>query len=599
MKFRIWVNGKRAERRLSRKVTGRLQKLPYGHSLYFDLSGPHETYRTGELLAAHAVEERIVSAFGLMSDAAARKTKKRSPITIKREGKQLIIVDGSSTFLNALFSKWPDVPCVVEVASQVSTLPATTKDVAPTLEAARAAVERHMTYNRDNYLELLEAVTEAIEKIDEDPRLTTIADHYSRSRKQGVQKEFKEPGKIVLKYYEAVQKNPKFKVEDIIDIVGATVIVYYPDQIEMFLDRFQLEAKIRGLSLEPYRDADTGRETLTKVHREKGYHATHVKIRSEAVDKAGLRIELQIKTMLHDAWGAKMHDLTYKPTGELDPRLKTLMESFGDSLQAIEVQSQTLRDAIQVRVDLMRTLTRTARQQLMARLNEQDVVEAARKTYRAVLDRIKSGSERLAVCPALDEELREILKSIRELEESGVTSMERLKLYTFLASFREDRILDRTIDDALNKWSSENKDEIHGIFVRAAALHQTNRVADAIGLIKSFFGGHPINAPTAVLACNLANYIIETNLERPGIDPSARDQVRDLLSRIEPFTEEMEASAHLDTKGAFLIVFGEDGEIDEGLRLIDEATKMAEPNDQGMGYFELYKSYGWKRKLRL
>lgn len=597
MKFKMWNDGGVAEKTLSRAITVRLRKLPFRPARYFDLSKSHENVPTKTLLIAQAVDERIIGALAWMTDAAANKVKRRQPISLRKEGKRFVILDGSSTCLIALFSDWPTIPCVVD------DVPATganaTGPKGTTLEAARAAVERHMTQNSDNYIDLLKSLLMVLKKIDDDPRTTAIADFYSRSRKQGDQKEFKEPGKIVLKYYEAVQKNPKFKVEDIVDIVGATVIVYYPDQIEDFLSSLQTEAALKGFVLEPYRNAETGQESLTKVHREKGYHATHVKLRSEAVDKAGLRIELQIKTMLHDAWGAKMHDLTYKPTGELDPQLKTLMESFGDSLQAIEVQSQTLRDAIQARVDLMRTLTRTARQQLMAKLSGKRVAKAARQSYLSVLNKIKSRSEHLSMCPALDEELRDVLRSIRELEKIGVGSMERLKLYIFLASFREDRILDRTVDDAINAWVPDGKSEIDGIFVRAAALHQTNRVADAIGLIRSFFENHKVDASTAVLACNLANYIIETNLERPGADLSARDEVRDLLAKIEPFKGKMEASAYLDTRGAYLVVFGEEKDIDEGLRLIDEALDAAEPDDQGKGYFELYKSYGWKRKLRL
>lgn len=61
---------------------------------------------------------------------------------------------------------------------------------------------------------------------------------------------------------------------------------------------------------------------------------------------AGPVCELQIKTLLHDAWGAKTHDLTYKPAGRIGAELLESFELLGTQLANLEIQSDTLRASI-------------------------------------------------------------------------------------------------------------------------------------------------------------------------------------------------------------------------------------------------------------
>lgn len=56
--------------------------------------------------------------------------------------------------------------------------------------------------------------------------------------------------------------------------------------------------------------------------------------------------EIQIKTLLHDAWGAKTHDLTYKPSGKIGAELLTSFELLGNNLANLDQQSDALRQSI-------------------------------------------------------------------------------------------------------------------------------------------------------------------------------------------------------------------------------------------------------------
>lgn len=105
-------DGDIAVARLPAELTTPLDKLPYGHAAYFDLSAPHVIVPISQLLPVRARYEGIANANRFMQQAAAGLIPKRLPITVEPEPNgSLLVADGNSTFLNALLSGWPDLPC--------------------------------------------------------------------------------------------------------------------------------------------------------------------------------------------------------------------------------------------------------------------------------------------------------------------------------------------------------------------------------------------------------------------------------------------------------------------------------------------------------
>jgi ppGpp synthetase/RelA/SpoT-type nucleotidyltranferase len=159
---------------------------------------------------------------------------------------------------------------------------------------------------------------------------------YSRRDKQS-DDPFKSQPKIVRALAAKRTENKTAPVSAVEDIIGLTVVVYYPDQIGLV--RARLLVRLDGrFNFEKDRALSRG-----------GYHAHHIVAISNDPDHADLRCEVQIKTMMHDAWAAKMHDLNYKPQGQTDDRLATMMQVLGDALQATEEQSVLLRNLIHER----------------------------------------------------------------------------------------------------------------------------------------------------------------------------------------------------------------------------------------------------------
>jgi ppGpp synthetase/RelA/SpoT-type nucleotidyltranferase len=209
-----------------------------------------------------------------------------------------------------------------------------------------------------DYLDLLRKVREACEEVGKHAGPGVVDNIYGRRESVGGDKEsdkfleFKEPAKIATK---ARQKNKPFL--ELTDIVGLTVVMQYPDQVDDFIQqaiRLLAEEKIKVLERENH---------VAK----NGYYATHVIVtRRYGVD--WLHCEMQIKTILHDAWSAKMHDLTYKPMGMLDARLQALMASIAGTIDSLEFQSRLIRDMIKSGWNVEEKTRRIARKNIYEEL---------------------------------------------------------------------------------------------------------------------------------------------------------------------------------------------------------------------------------------
>src|SRR5688572_21789485 len=96
-----------------------------------------------------------------------------------------------------------------------------------------ATVRRFLQDNESRYRDLLECVRSACERAKADFGPEVVLRVYTRADKQGGLA-LKEAGKIL----EAVGENPTSDaLRRVTDIIGVTVVVQYPDQIDPVLDR--------------------------------------------------------------------------------------------------------------------------------------------------------------------------------------------------------------------------------------------------------------------------------------------------------------------------------------------------------------------------
>jgi ppGpp synthetase/RelA/SpoT-type nucleotidyltranferase len=212
-------------------------------------------------------------------------------------------------------------------------------------------VEKFLGLYGPDYEKLLLIVRRVCTEVQEKLGLGVVDDIYSRRQSTGGSNEYKEPGAIARKVRGAGQSVGVPAILKLNDVVGLTVVVHYPDQLAAVIGEIR-----RSLANE------SCTTTEPEVHKaNKGYFATHV-VCSKSMTGETLRCEIQFKTMLHDAWSAKMHDLTYKPMGTLDPRLSALMASIADTIESVENQSCLVRDLIRSGWNVEGETRRAARQ---------------------------------------------------------------------------------------------------------------------------------------------------------------------------------------------------------------------------------------------
>ncbi|MHC4342640.1 MAG: RelA/SpoT domain-containing protein, partial [Planctomycetota bacterium] len=163
--------------------------------------------------------------------------------------------------------------------------------------------EEFLAINSGKYEALTASLYELFDRIfdtlDAEGRIYRI---YSRSDKQRG-KIFKDAWKIQYKINKARRKNNSLKIEEIGDIIGMTIVVPYPsDQtfVREIIDSNIDDGKILSFT----KTKRGGKEVHGEPKGERGYHAHHYELGLPHPDVQDARCEVQVKTLLHDAWAA-------------------------------------------------------------------------------------------------------------------------------------------------------------------------------------------------------------------------------------------------------------------------------------------------------
>ncbi|MDD4834949.1 MAG: RelA/SpoT protein [Lutispora sp.] len=171
----------------------------------------------------------------------------------------------------------------------------------------------------------------------------------------------KRPDKLKDKLVKRNMKN-KYKnidevYEDIVDLAGVRIAIYFPgdkEEIEKFIrSSFDvIEIKEFPQDLEP----NGGSGIYKKVFS--GYHATHyrVRLKPELLKEEDKKywdslIEIQIATVLMHAWAEVEHDLVYKPlSGRLSRDEYEILDELNGLILSGEIALKRLQKAFNERV---------------------------------------------------------------------------------------------------------------------------------------------------------------------------------------------------------------------------------------------------------
>jgi ppGpp synthetase/RelA/SpoT-type nucleotidyltranferase len=202
---------------------------------------------------------------------------------------------------------------------------------------------------------------------------------YSRGEKQNGE-EFKAIWKIAEKL------SPGVTPSQVNDIVGLTVVCPFTsdqDTVERDIEHRIQRGEFRFIELHRH---DPTKKNLEKPGRT-AYEATHYTLTTPRYFH--LRCEVQVKTVLHDAWSAKTHDLTYKPGGNHDQRLSIQMDTLSTILSALEKQTEIIRQLAEESWYFDKEKKQSARSQIIKGLTD-SLKLVSDETHKAMLSELQT-----------------------------------------------------------------------------------------------------------------------------------------------------------------------------------------------------------------
>jgi ppGpp synthetase/RelA/SpoT-type nucleotidyltranferase len=448
--------------------------------------------------------------------------------------------------------------------------------------------------NKDGYRRLLDRIERLCKDIKRDLGEEIVRAVYSRKDKQDGNP-FKTPAKIAKALTEKRRNDPDTPITSIEDIIGLTLVVYYPDQVHLVRDRIA-----HRVAADPTLHMERHKDVVRN-----GYHGHHITLQSNDSADADMKCEVQIKTMMHDAWSAKMHDLNYKPHGHTDLRLSAMMSVFGDALESIEQQSVLLRTLIHERWNAEVGRRKAVGHSLFGHLRNitdgfsKDADEIYRVIHKASVEGPPGNPPWSTISP-------------RVVAHGRKSAREGAWLALCLAKVSNDpehaALAARRVNEFVNqvriRGPVENLDgrDFWSVALGLSACGNLNGAIEVSDYVLEYLTWLPAEDITMV-RFNQANFLVERAVFEPiGADGDGlRRRVDDLLAACAE-VEQDDPSAFHDLRGMLAIALATEAEaVRDAIVLIERGLTEAREIDRDIAnvYHELHIRLAWRRLLEL
>jgi ppGpp synthetase/RelA/SpoT-type nucleotidyltranferase len=452
--------------------------------------------------------------------------------------------------------------------------------------------------NEWRYLDVLRVLKDLLDgyALTEEGRVVVYS-VYSRGVKQRGGSEFKDVWQIKWKVNDKrTHGRPTFAIQDVGDVIGLTVVCNYPSQValaEAYLDA-RREAGILDI-----RDPET--------KREQGYRARHLTVGLCDRQYRGVRCEVQLKTVLHDAWTRWNHDLTYKPQGALPRDIDDQMHTISGALTLAESHTELLKEGIEKNWQLEQKAKDAARLAIVAVASAQvgtaaPTTERSRK-YIEVVVKLRDNPTPYRSGGLDEEPVATMLARIDALADGGY-DVPSCWAMIVLAALRDADDLDYVALDYIERWvnsASDQADRLKALRSKAFALFVFNHLPAAADAAELELEETERTGDEEAIALSQAN--VAAHLAEVGHDRMA-ERARELAEAVIDYRGRDDLPAdELDTIGLVKIVFGETKEeIREGMELCKEAVEEAgdEPGKlAAKAFYELRMNLAKERLERL
>ncbi len=368
---------------------------------------------------------------------------------------------------------------------------------------------------------------------------------------------------IVAKIEARRRDDPQFGITNMNDLVALTVLCPYETDVADFVRWMKGAFQIRNSDTDAARNTDEGHRAF--------HYVVSVQSTQTTFDLAAVRCELQVKTILQEAFDAKAHDLAYKK-GKLkvSDEMHRQFVLLSTLLHAIDGQSEFLKDLL---------------------LSDRKAVHLRRDAcIRLYLDQpvIRNMAEKLG----LDvHKLPEITRLAAVLREGSV-------LFDISANFCKFTALCAAQCDAdfirsearryADLLVDRNPKEAHSYLIRSTVTwlirHFEEAIADAIRAIEIANGAGDVK-----IVEQGKNNLVYFVADWKACENKERESFTNLAHT---YAEEIRANPNeksADTLGLYLIVFGQTAsDVDQGRDYLRSALKRRENDPSYISFYRLH-----------
>ena len=348
--------------------------------------------------------------------------------------------------------------------------------------------------------------------------------------------ELKTAASIQRKLIEKRAEKPTYDLFDIEDIVGCRVVCVYPTDVDV----------VRKYIWDHWREWGLRKPKGESKNTKQGYRAYHFTVSPRGL-LGHYNCEIQLVTMLQEAWSFKTHDLLYKPKEAVREEHENTAKLLSDSLRVVDKQSQILEREIQKKRREEAERKDAARKQIM-----RAICESIEPSQDPQLSGLKDSIERRKnLALGKIEDLVDRVDSLAQ--KRGWADLNLCRIASSLATER--------LGDELNAWAlglidqhianvgDENKG--HGHLFKGLTLWALGEEGAVEESEKALEYGNTLKDKALIYdaKANIAYFIADLESE----------ELKDLALK---YSEEAQKDApgpdNLDTYGYVRIVFGED-----------------------------------------
>ena len=447
----------------------------------------------------------------------------------------------------------------------------------------RIAYQELLQRRQDQYLRVLNTARNLLENyrnyLAEGRR--TIYRVASRADYQGQGQEFKTTKSVEKKIEQKKKDNTGYSLKDLEDIVGLRVVCFYPSDIET------VAQYIRQLNK---RDLLIIRDEPKKY--ESGYRGHHFVVTLTEAALEEIRCEIQIVTMLFEAWACKTHSLTYKGKDKKSEHRKHA-QLLADALRVADEHSEFLKQLATKERELDEQRKNAARIQFASSIIPKVRIKEsgkARQQTDLIVEHIMKNEADLHYG-----DVNKVIGQIQECKGKYGITPGLCNAAALLASLRDQNDLDwfakdfaqALVDNAPDdkRWYRHLKE-----LVCFCCGELEEAIAEAqIALTEAEAAG---DTELALLSRNnIGYYIAETG------DSSQEHYARECIGKV---IGEDKRPEFLDTYGYVLIVFGQtEEEVREGLSICCDACTKDPSLEVAKQFLKIHKMKAYEHMLEL